>query len=284
MEQMSRPAQILAVTAALLLPQAAAAYQRAEVDGAPGRYLFWPTRTLGYTVGKDGCKDVALNEALGAVKRAFFAWASPSCTDLYFLFDGLESIAKTSLQLGQDEDPDYKNVVLWRNTWPPAGVTDGSVTKEMPAVTTIIYNTDSGVVVDADIDLNGQDYFWTTTDDTTKADTDIENVVTHEVGHLLGLSHSDEKDATMHGTTHRAELTKRTLHADDILGLCTIYPFGKDTPKGSGQGSIPQQVQGGCQVGTGGRCGPGALVLLCALLCWRRRRAGIDSSGCGPRQ
>jgi predicted Zn-dependent protease with MMP-like domain len=237
----------LALICALSAAGTAAAYKRAEVDGAPGRYLFWGNRVLSYSINQAGCKDVLINEAVKAVQRSFFSWASPSCTDLYFLYDGLVTTEKTNMSLGQGENPDHTNLVIWRGQWPPPNVTDPSITKEMPAVTTVIYDTDTGAIVD----LNGQDFFWTTTDDTTKAATDIQNAVTHEVGHYLGLAHSENKSAAMYAETHQGEISKRTLHADDILGLCTIYPYGKTTPAGSGQGSVPQDVQGGCGVAPG---------------------------------
>lgn len=259
---------------ATLIPSAAAGYQRAEVTGASGRYLYWPQRTIDYTLNKLGCKDVSLQATLGAVKRSFFTWASPSCTDIYFIYKGLSAETKTNLVLGQNEKPDLANLVVWHNTWPPKGVSSADVTKEMPAVTTVVYSTETGVIVDADIDLNGHDFFWTSTDDATKSATDIQNILTHEIGHLLGLTHSSNQGATMYESTHQSELEKRTLHADDQLGVCTIYPFGDTTPKGSGQGSVPQEVQGGCATARGGGGATAGLVLLglAALLALRRRR------------
>ncbi len=259
---------------AALIPAVAAGYQRAEVTGISGRYLYWPQRTVDYTVNRLGCKDVSLQATLGAVKRAFFTWASPSCTDIYFIYKGLSAATKTNLVLGQNEKPDLTNLVVWHNTWPPNGVSSADVTKEMPAVTTVVYSTVTGVIVDADIDLNGHDFFWTSFDDANKSATDIQNILTHEIGHLLGLTHSANQSATMWEGTHQGELDKRTLHADDQLGVCTIYPFGATTPKGSGQGSVPQEVQGGCAAARGGGAATAGLVLLglAALLALRKRR------------
>jgi hypothetical protein len=253
----------------LLGARTSLAYQRTEVDGVSGRYLYWASRTISYAINKNGCKDVLINEAVGAVQRSFYSWAAPSCNDLYFIYDGLVNDKKSNLTLGQDEGPDHKNLVIWRTTWPPEGVTDASVTKEMPAVTTIIYNIDTGVIVDADIDLNAKDFFWTTTDDRTKTATDIQNIVTHEIGHILGLAHSKEKGSTMYESTSQGELDKRTLHADDELGVCTIYPFGQQSPKGAGQGKVPQDVQGGCSAAPVG--GSQAALALLALLVIIRR-------------
>ena len=273
----------LLLTCSILVATPASAYQRTEVDNIPGRYLYWGVRTLSYGINRDGCKDTVANETVGAVQRAFFSWASPSCTDIYFVYDGLLPQTKSNLALGQNESPDHQNLVIWHSQWPPAGVTDAYITKDMPAVTTVIYNTDTGLIVDADIDLNAQDFFWTTTDDSTKAATDIQNIMTHEIGHLLGLAHTDEKSAVMYERTHQGELSKRTLHADDILGLCTIYPFGGTTPTGAGQGSVPQDVQGGCRLVEGdpdaSRGLPFLLVALLLLALARGSRARSSVSG-----
>jgi len=266
---------ILVVLAGLLSTSAgtASAYKRAEVDGVAQRYLFWGNRTLSYAINNSGCKDVLINETVKAVQRSFFSWASPSCTDLYFLYDGLVTDEKTNMSLGQGESPDHKNLIIWRGQWPPPNVTDPSITSDMPAVTTVVYDTDTGAIVDADIDLNSQDFFWTTTDDTTKAATDIQNIVTHEAGHILGLAHSENKSAAMYAETHQGEISKRTLHADDELGICTIYPYGTTTPKGSGQGSVPQDVQGGCALTRGPTPSPPWVLLALGLgLLFLRRR------------
>jgi hypothetical protein len=266
---MTRSAIILLLAGwlALLAPHAAA-YQRAAVANAPDRYLYWQIRTLHFSINNQGSRDLPIHETVGAVKRSFFTWASPSCTDIFFDYDGLDPAVKTNLTMGQSEGPDNKNLLVWHESWPPAGVTDGSVTSEMPAVTTIIYSTENGIIVDADIDFNNHDFYWTTTNDTTKVETDIENILTHEIGHLLGLDHSQDKEATMYDSTHKGELSKRSLHADDVLGLCVIYPYAKTTPPGQGQGEVPKKVQGGCQVAplSGSSWGGGLLLLLCAVM------------------
>src|SRR5690606_24022962 len=59
---------------------------------------------------------------------------------------------------------------------------------------------------------------------------DLENVVTHELGHYFGLAHSADPDATMYAFSVAGETIKRDLADDDIAGICEIYPPG--TPAG----------------------------------------------------
>jgi hypothetical protein len=262
-----------------LLPSSAGAYNRASVDGSPGTYLFWKKRTVTWYMDAAGSKDVPQNEALGAIKRAFFSWAGPSCTDVYFDYGGLSHGGTSNLVLPAGAAPDLKNTVTWHSQWPPAGAGDSSVSSDTISQTTLIYLTDTGEIVDADIDLNGQSKFWTSTDDPTKVVYDIQTVLTVEVGHLLGLARSDHVDAAMYGEINEGEI-KRTLHQDDIDGLCWTYPFKDTTPTGVGQSIPPPQITGapGCSVaGRGPQRGAGAWWLLTVALlglCLARRRQG----------
>lgn len=55
---------------------------------------------------------------------------------------------------------------------------------------------------------------------------DIQNVMTHEFGHMLGLDDLraySEKEYTMYHPTEYGELKKRTLEQDDLNGFHAIY-------------------------------------------------------------
>jgi hypothetical protein len=58
-------------------------------------------------------------------------------------------------------------------------------------------------------------------------------VLTHELGHTLGLSHSSDSDAIMYAyadSTCFSRSTARALHADDVAGIEFIYPGGSGVP------------------------------------------------------
>ncbi|XP_021747908.1 metalloendoproteinase 3-MMP-like [Chenopodium quinoa] len=59
-------------------------------------------------------------------------------------------------------------------------------------------------------------------DDPGKDQFDLPSVVLHEMGHLLGLSHSDDVNAVMYATI-RVGQRKRELQDDDIKGIQAIY-------------------------------------------------------------
>lgn len=81
--------------------------------------------------------------------------------------------------------------------------------------------------------LNRRDYHWSEKahpfehagDDTTsfKLTVELQSVLTHEFGHVLGLMHSEDSLATM-APTYRADGGQRSLAVDDKLGVCALYP------------------------------------------------------------
>jgi uncharacterized protein (TIGR03382 family) len=64
----------------------------------------------------------------------------------------------------------------------------------------------------------------------------------------------------MHPSTSAGDIEKRTLHPDDVAGVCAIYPSGRSSSSSSG----------GC--GTGGAGGALAALLAMAALSRARRR------------
>jgi hypothetical protein len=152
------------------------------------------------------------------------------------------------------------------------------------ALTSVLYDPTTGRIIDADIEVNGWDgvagqivaqgaslpkhgWYFTCYPGTQPAATcstygqgscafmDLQNTVTHEVGHFVGLGHSPVAGSTMERSTQPREVSKRDLAADDQAGVCAIYP----------------EPSGGC--GCGGGAGAGAASLLVAALALRPRRS-----------
>ncbi|XP_030469881.2 metalloendoproteinase 1-like [Syzygium oleosum] len=65
------------------------------------------------------------------------------------------------------------------------------------------------------------DEHWTTS--LTSTQIDLESVALHEIGHVLGLAHSNDEKAVMYAVT-LAGSVKRDLQQDDINGIRVLYP------------------------------------------------------------
>lgn len=93
------------------------------------------------------------------------------------------------------------------------------------ALTILTFQQCTGEIVDADILLDDahRDFCL---DNCGPDEQSLDNTVTHELGHLLGLDHSGASEATMYASAPPGETKKSTLHGDDRQGLCSAYGSG----------------------------------------------------------
>ena len=103
-------------------------------------------------------------------------------------------------------------------------------------LTTVTYNTRTGVAVDADIELNASGFLFTTIsappcevgrEATTCVAYDVQSTTTHEIGHAVGLDHVDDPTSTMAPTAPVGETAKRVIDVGTASGFCQTYPRGQ---------------------------------------------------------
>lgn len=214
---------VAAVVATLLTSSQAGAFEHIRVNG-DGAVLYWRQREvellsdfrLGPTIGAD--------EALAASTLAVNAWVDPECSDLEILLTSGDrsSDAPPPLTNLYSGVPDGVNSLVWRLDWPEGA--------EVLALTTSVYSTSDGRIIDSDIDINGQHHSFSLSGPPGEGEHDLQNTLTHEVGHFIGLAHVDDGEATMFGVSPPMETRKRSLSSDDLAGLCWLYPSGSETP------------------------------------------------------
>lgn len=172
------------------------------------------------------------------------------------------------------------------------------------AVTLAWHIQTTGEIVDVDMEINESRGTWTICDAGGCDDggttcpvsgcgrdggpVDLQNVITHELGHYLGIGHTtaDHPDATMFASAQFGELTKRDLDVDDVAAICDTYPAGTlpescdPTPMG-GLAVDCQSHDCGCGVPGGGArderspwLALGALVVVLGLRARRRSPRG----------
>jgi hypothetical protein len=289
----------LAATAAAARP--ASAYVRYYTEsGAP---FFWVQGSLPITAyvrdfDQPGMSD---DQVTAAIMDAAAAWSAEqnACTYL-------------TLQPFISDDPapratnDAHNSLIFRNhSWcqlAPDGTCEVEYDPSALAFTWDTANKMTGQIYDADIEINLLDYQWAdVVDDSSRSDDmDLQNALTHEMGHFIGLDHTcfsalspnagsppldntgvpvpdcdvasaDVKETTMYPSAMPGDTQKRTLAPDDQAGVCGIYPADHPPPADG-------TLNGGCSgcAAGGGAPAPWEAACVAVLIAGasRRRRRG----------
>jgi len=204
---------------------AARAFELKEVEGTPVRWVHMP---IEYAVAVEGARDLPDSSVERAVKASFDAWASAEGAGIQ-----VAHIAASSAAVGFTPGGENQNTVAFgREAW--------DFEPEALAMTITAWRRDSGELVDADIIVNEKHFVW---GDANPDLNDLQNALTHEVGHLLGLAHSDDPEATMFASALEGETSKRTLSEDDVAGVASLYPRGQSTRRE--QASVADAVGAG---------------------------------------
>lgn len=165
------------------------------------------------------------------VEASFARWSGLGVegTDLEFRFAGR---VDQGAEFDRDDPGRQRNVVL-----SASGLEAAEVFEKDPSVlalTITTFSASTGELFDADIVFNlASSRFGIANDvcDPRAADApfDIENTLIHEVGHFIGFGHTPDVGATMFAVANPCEITKRSLSADDLAGLRSVYPRGLPT-------------------------------------------------------
>jgi hypothetical protein len=311
---MSRPRR--AGVLAIALAAAAAGFVR-TTDSQTEVCLYWPDRSVGWRLNPSRAftsESCAGDAALDAVAQGFAAWpaatragGSAPCTDLELPWEGITD----RTEAGYVRNGPNENLVVFRAGWcsdhvdPADGCwesgscanaydcfqDDSHSDRNVIAITTVTYDTGSGVILDADIEVADWDgagtdletpasngWYFTCGDEVPQCSRygdgncsfiDLRNTLTHEVGHLVGLAHvartAANQTVTMYPDTRPGDRTKRDLSGDDVAGVCTVYPRAERSP------TCSVEEEGGCGTSGGapGGAGGGLLAAVAALLALR---------------
>jgi hypothetical protein len=196
-------------------------------NGCPrtGAPLSWRALPLTYRFYAGGSDKLDRDESRESVRRAFQAWSNVSCDD-----------GRTSLRfeegkeipgdhpLAGDEIAKASFGIYYRDeAWP---YDDNN---ESLALTNQTFGKLSGFIDYSAIEVNTSTTEFRLRDD--QKGIDFESVMIHEVGHYIGLAHSEVPSSIMvasycqsadrcGGGTDQA----RALSDDDIAAVCALYP------------------------------------------------------------
>ena len=222
---MNRVAIAVAIVLTLLYASAPAhAYLKlgASVNGTIVD-VSWRTPVRYFIAERDG-GGVSPDDLRGAVERAAATWRAVESAGVpRFEFQGMTTALPETIDgrttIGFLDRPDLEQVL---------------------GATSFMIDTTSGAILEADIFFNSR-FNWSVEASGTPGRVDLESVALHELGHLLGLSHSavGETERTNGTGTHHVvasgavmfpiamssgTIAERVLHADDIAGISDLYP------------------------------------------------------------
>lgn len=189
----------------------------------------WQSNTINFELHDELPSGVNNQELQSAVLDAMNTWSSPSCSTVRF---SLEGYTPEHAQPG-----DGKNTIEWlTGGWSARGFQ-----ADAAGVTDVQYQKSPNgdwVIVEADMYLNADQHTWTARGGGDDVERDVQSVVTHEAGHMLGLMHPCEPGggAGVPDCTSRSDFsltamypiyspTQSVLSDDDVAGVCFLYPL-----------------------------------------------------------
>jgi hypothetical protein len=250
-----------------------------------GAKLLWPTSCISYATNRLGTQDLDPADTREIIRKTFQTWSDVECPDgtvAKMTFQEREPVSCKRSQYNKT-GPNVNVVLFQDDDWKYRGI-DGTLAK-----TSVTYNDETGEIYDADIEVNTANNTVTIVDPPEKVEYDLQAILTHEVGHFIGLAHSPDANAVMFESYSPGSTAQRKLTPDDINAVCTVYPSTIDlkcetTPRNGFGPSCDDPPTGGvCSVQPSGGAsyGVAALLLSGGLLAARsrRRKSGRGRSG-----
>lgn len=188
-----------------------------------GKPLFWGSDCVTLSVQADGAPHAGIDAAAAkaSLERAVEAWTSVDCPGGGHPAFTVKISAPVECAASEySADTANANILMFRDdTWPYEGQSPDTL-----GFTRVHFDRDTGELYDADIELNAVAEPLAVGREPASNEADLDSIVTHELGHLLGLGHTLDVEATMVAGYVNGTFELRTPGRDDIAGICAIYP------------------------------------------------------------
>jgi hypothetical protein len=299
----ARRALAILPVALLILGQARAAegFVRYRTDlGPPYAWFQGRVALQGFPVALATMKQ---DDVLVAMAAAAAAWdfRAPGLLGCSYLELDFSTVERVEAIPGAADD--RRNIVVVRtSSWGCEVGAGASATEESLcydpnalALTTLTTLEKTGEILDADIEVNGvYDVWGDLATQPSPRRQDLQNALTHEMGHFIGLDHpcyltqapvplpvdntgtpivrcadapASVKAATMFPSSTPGDLSLRTLSPDDFAAVCDIYAVAADPHI-----DTPPINPTGCIFVPAATGSPAIPAALCAIALAARRR------------
>ena len=193
--------------------------------------VLWPGAQTSFVINERGTNNSNAPSGLSqevhdVIVNAFAKWSqlecpgfevADNCSDLLISYGGIT--AQNKVEFDQSSTASNINLVIFHDSgW------NQVASAQTFALTSVTYIPRTGQIVDADLEINADNYLLNIGDPVDLNLVDLENTMVHEVGHFVGMDHSIDPNATMFASAQLGETLKRTLSRDDIEGICASYP------------------------------------------------------------
>lgn len=235
-----------------LWPAVASAFRTtADAPGFDGVAARWSTPSVGFYFHAEGAPGLSLLETQRRAVDGWFLWQEPVCSAIRISNLGDQHTAATP--------GDGRNTIQWAHDWSARGFDPTAA-----GVTDLQYENVDGAwtIVEADIYLNAEHFTWA-----GEGSREVASVISHEMGHALGLLHPCEPDGSDHaplctGVPTVAEILMHPfyasdqieLSADDAAGICFLYP--RPTCEETGCPAGQSCTERGCEAACAPECEP----------------------------